>query len=299
MQMKYRDKRGFTLIELLVVISIIALLIAILLPALSKAKARAKIALCSSNLHQYGIAHHSYAAENDGAIMGTTDVYGNGQSYYPPHFYFEPPTEECCLGGYNLKSINRYIEAYLIIPNPAERQGETLKATGLANCPAGGVDWIADLVNTCYQNYLDQSGFPGRGHAKIAYNYFGRIDKFWERGTLNNARYELTEKELVGTRVLMSDALAFWNHDLFLDSSQWDYNHGKYGWSRVTGGGGSYNDVGVPEITGINKLFGDGRVDWKDAGEMDVAGMIDMMNYEGGMVVWNGTSTLQNVFTYY
>ena len=72
--MKHRmaKNNGFTLIELLVVISIIALLISILLPALSKAKERAKIALCSSNLHQYGLAIHSYAAEYDGAVMSTT-----------------------------------------------------------------------------------------------------------------------------------------------------------------------------------------------------------------------------------
>ena len=64
-------RKGFTLIELLVVISIIALLISILLPALSKAKEKAREVLCSSNLRQYGIATHAYAAENNGDILGT------------------------------------------------------------------------------------------------------------------------------------------------------------------------------------------------------------------------------------
>src|ERR1700744_1560402 len=54
---------GFTLIELLVVVAIIALLIAILLPSLGKAKARAKITQCASNLHALGQGINVYAAE--------------------------------------------------------------------------------------------------------------------------------------------------------------------------------------------------------------------------------------------
>jgi prepilin-type N-terminal cleavage/methylation domain-containing protein/prepilin-type processing-associated H-X9-DG protein len=71
-------KRGFTLVELLVVIGIIAVLVGILMPALSRARESSIRIKCASNLRQIGTAAMNYAAENKGFLP---DVRTNNPHY--------------------------------------------------------------------------------------------------------------------------------------------------------------------------------------------------------------------------
>jgi prepilin-type N-terminal cleavage/methylation domain-containing protein/prepilin-type processing-associated H-X9-DG protein len=56
---------GFTLVELLVVIAILAVLAAILFPVMSRARAKARDAVCVSNLKQLTLMMDMYLQDND------------------------------------------------------------------------------------------------------------------------------------------------------------------------------------------------------------------------------------------
>lgn len=80
-------RRGFTLIELLVVIAIIAILAALLLPALNRAKQAARIAACTSNLHQIGVALRMYLDDIQKYPNWCTQTGGDGA--FGPYWDFK------------------------------------------------------------------------------------------------------------------------------------------------------------------------------------------------------------------
>ncbi|MDR0867323.1 MAG: type II secretion system GspH family protein [Planctomycetota bacterium] len=61
--MKTQKKSGFTLIELLIVVAIIGILAALLSGPLIRARNTAKLAGCTNNLHQIGLAVATYSSQ--------------------------------------------------------------------------------------------------------------------------------------------------------------------------------------------------------------------------------------------
>jgi prepilin-type N-terminal cleavage/methylation domain-containing protein/prepilin-type processing-associated H-X9-DG protein len=118
-----KHEKAFTLIELLVVIAIIAILAALLLPALARARHRAIMAQCQSNLKQVGLGIQMYVGDNGEYLPGPT--WAGGMNVY--NTYKPSPDPNMYFG-----SLAAYITSYLGIPAPSD----VCQTAVVMNCPA-------------------------------------------------------------------------------------------------------------------------------------------------------------------
>ncbi len=229
---------GFTLIELLVVVAIIALLASMLLPALARARERGRRTVCASNLHQFGVAAALYATDFNGAVLQTVSSSG----------VFRQPSVVNVFSNIR-PDITDQICFQLLAPYTA---GITVKPDSYASLTVSGIFWCPSSPPHTSDSVRDQAATWG--FVSIGYSYYGRADIF--DPSMVNRSAELTEKELLSDRLLMSDTLFHWGGD-----QQYYFNH--------TPSQQGHADLNT--FPGLNQLFGDGRVAWKRRQQFDLA----------------------------
>lgn len=282
-----KSKKGFTLIELLVVISIIALLLSILMPALSKVKEQARILVCKTNLHQWGIAIMTYTSDNDGSSLSSTTyapaTYGSFSILFPNEMFLDS-VASAAIGtgpwttdlsekeasvlmsqeaiapyapGINEKSLRKADLDALGINSADSPGAEDFDLRGMWKCPANNFS----LLDHNLRYRLSTS----RAYFSTDYSYFGRGDLFADSvfaSANGNERKNFPGKDMNGKQLIMSDK-QYWYSSY--GEAGFFFNHGKLGASNPDG----LVDQPIKTMTGTNKLFGDGAVTWKKKSEFD------------------------------
>lgn len=251
-------RKAFTLIELLVTISLIALLIALLLPALSRATDSARQIQCASNLKQWGVALFAYAADHDEALPKSPTPHGD--RVHPMIAWGRDDTPARANGNQVPRGelAENRIDSYL--GDMTNEDNKTIARNAVWVCPVSldnGVGYD-DYVNNPILDVWTNLGYFHSG-----YQYFAGIDVNQLTNPDDVAEHGLPD----GDQVLMTDE--FWFQKGF---GYWQFGHGEPASSHRSEG--RADTLTSPEsLLGINKLWGDGSVEWKDVTEFEIATM--------------------------
>ena len=194
-----RNARAFTLIDLLVVVAIIVLLIAILLPTLSRARAQTRMAVCKSNLREYGKASAYYLADYN-------DV-------FPPHVHEWDDTPDGMGYPHWFNLLDFYWFGEFILPNQELQVSE--QQLRIARCP--------DLEASRQDGDSDWEWEYGHRYIGYGYNAYWLGLYAWGEGVVNYWPNAETHRWTKITDVLRPGQCI-----QFADSSPANYEGGMY-----------------------------------------------------------------------
>jgi prepilin-type N-terminal cleavage/methylation domain-containing protein len=233
-------RTAFSLIELLVAVTILAILIAFLLPLFGSVREQARRTVCASNLRQWHLGIQGYAQDNQGKFLRCTrNVYGGAT----PHLMWTDDRQTLHTGSaptmageWNLATMMGYLE-----DGSRQTDPDRVSTGGVLNCPSAR--WNKDTATLIWPAML-----PNYIHASYAY-YPGVALTF---GGIPNISIPYPE-DFSGTRlqanaIVMADSTATWN-----------------GWTLGINHTTSHstNREITRDLAGMNRLFGDGRVQWQ------------------------------------
>ena len=130
-----KKRLAFTLIELLTVIAIIGILAGILVPVIGKVRAKAKGAICASNLRQIGVGISLYATDSKDYLPGPLSTQQSPR-------YSEAQSK-------NIKFANGQLAVYLA-PYVQTNFGWTLGQSSVFACPV----WSSEVTDELAPSFL-------------------------------------------------------------------------------------------------------------------------------------------------